>query len=655
MPPESIDPTLNAVDDKVETMARAAYRQFTGLLAKGVKPQKAMEQVRATFDPKYFDEIASVFGSLLDERWTADMVKRYEVGRVTLSRLMHRNWQEAESAVTGIVNQHLKGIQQARVLAGQLYTGYGLLAKEPLRWSGDQMALLPKALRELVKDPVVRGVLSAAARKAATARIRTTALRSAYEQALKSDLTLAGRARLDSMLKVAMEEKLRYFASRIAQTELARVHAISRGQELMADQTISVVQWRLSGNHPREDICDLFANVDNYGLGPGCYPKELAPRPIAHPFCRCRLRSRPDLQASNARFDPGAERAYLAKLGKRQAARVAGSQSKLLDIEGGARALDVLNEGKQAAFKVPLLGSAAPSVPVVAAPKKPEPVAAPPLPPPAGSGLPAFVAQKTVAAASKFAEQIIAARGAVDYVKGSAGEELVRFKHVGVKRSFTYTADAAAKLYGKARLAGMEIEAANVVNEWLIEAAKYADSIGIPRLRSVTSASGSRALASMGDGVLAVSKRATVTVGRRMPALMEQRTAKAIEYGKARPGNGVAVPANALDYFSNEVESLRSVLWHEFGHHVHQQFKVTSRAEYLGAAGRNTTELESRLRALIAERRAKGEVFLPSRYANTNMKEFFAENFSLYKMGRRELISPWVVDVIQKIEQGIMP
>jgi hypothetical protein len=53
----------------------------------------------------------------------------------------------------------------------------------------------------------------------------------------------------------------------------------------MAEKSLTVLQWKMSITHPMVDICDMHANLNKYALGAGCYPKELAPKPPAHPHC----------------------------------------------------------------------------------------------------------------------------------------------------------------------------------------------------------------------------------------------------------------------------------------------------------------------------------------------------------------------------------
>lgn len=124
----------------------------------------------------------------------------------------------------------------------------------------------------------------------------------------------------------------------------------------MADDAIDVVQLVLSGSHPKTDICDLHARADLFGLGPGCYPKAKAPRPTFHPLCRCRLRSGPDLFASDARERPGGARAYLRSLGKSEAARVMGSRGKLQAVLNGADPLAVVNKAVPEGYRTVRLG-----------------------------------------------------------------------------------------------------------------------------------------------------------------------------------------------------------------------------------------------------------------------------------------------------------
>jgi len=47
--------------------------------------------------------------------------------------------------------------------------------------------------------------------------------------------------------------------------------------------------WNLSPSHPRYDLCDEYANQNNYGLGRGVFPFDDVPE-IPHPLCLCWLK-----------------------------------------------------------------------------------------------------------------------------------------------------------------------------------------------------------------------------------------------------------------------------------------------------------------------------------------------------------------------------
>jgi hypothetical protein len=79
-----------------------------------------------------------------------------------------------------------------------------------------------------------------------------------------------------------------YAAMRLARTEINNAHhhtSIRMGQER---PWVTGFEWNLSRSHPKPDPCDELAEADDYGLGPGKYPKSSAPdRP--HPQCLCFL------------------------------------------------------------------------------------------------------------------------------------------------------------------------------------------------------------------------------------------------------------------------------------------------------------------------------------------------------------------------------
>lgn len=99
-------------------------------------------------------------------------------------------------------------------------------------------------------------------------------------------------------------------------------------------------------------------------------------------------------------------------------------------------------------------------------------------------------------------------------------------------------------------------------------------------------------------------------------------------------------PHNALEFFDEGVDSIRNTIYHEYGHQVHQQYNVKT------ISGYQAPPLERVLDKIITN---KSRV-TPTRYADTNYKEFFAESFSLYHMGRKDLLDPVFIKLMESLE-----
>jgi len=106
--------------------------------------------------------------------------------------------------------------------------------------------------------------------------------------------------------------------------------------------------------------------------------------------------------------------------------------------------------------------------------------------------------------------------------------------------------------------------------------------------------------------------------------------------------SAIARPHHAGSYFKGGEKRMTSVVHHEFGHQIHQQFGVK--------ASQQTPPLENVLNQLFKDKRT----VTPTKYAGTNHKEWFAENYSLYSMGRKDLVDPLIKDLLQQMEKGII-
>lgn len=83
--------------------------------------------------------------------------------------------------------------------------------------------------------------------------------------------------------------KMDYNARRIAFTELQNARTEAEIQYFRADPLVGAVRYLLApdrGTQDMPDECDVLAQTNWYGLGPGIYPVDKVP-PNPHPFCRC--------------------------------------------------------------------------------------------------------------------------------------------------------------------------------------------------------------------------------------------------------------------------------------------------------------------------------------------------------------------------------
>jgi len=71
-------------------------------------------------------------------------------------------------------------------------------------------------------------------------------------------------------------------AKRVFRTELNRAHGEAYQAAAFAHPDVVGTRFLLSPNHKKQDICDMHANVNRYGLGRGVYPDGQNPWP-AHP------------------------------------------------------------------------------------------------------------------------------------------------------------------------------------------------------------------------------------------------------------------------------------------------------------------------------------------------------------------------------------
>lgn len=88
------------------------------------------------------------------------------------------------------------------------------------------------------------------------------------------------------LIRPDVQGGISYAAKRLGRTELNNAFHETTIRSAVAQPWVQGMGWNLSGSHPRLDICNEYAEQDNYNMGSGVYPSRLVPgKP--HPQCLC--------------------------------------------------------------------------------------------------------------------------------------------------------------------------------------------------------------------------------------------------------------------------------------------------------------------------------------------------------------------------------
>lgn len=359
MTPEEQYRLLRGTSREIDEAVEKAFESLMRKIRAGEDPRDAVRAVMDSFTGEYAEIYAAGLSVVIGESIGSAAALSRQVGRITLSQRFYAQAEATSVVVQSVVQRHVQGFQQSRELALDLFEGYEFRDEEVIVMDRRNQEL-PRYMREaLLDDPAITNGFRRAFARIQVENLRTPELRAAYRQLLQEIDSIelgAGDEHLARKLRVAFYERMRYFAKRIAETELHRAYAEADAREILADDEIQYVQWRLSPMHPVEDICDYFAGLDRYGLGPGVYPKELAPVAPAHPFCKCVLSPRLDLTGMQPTLIDDAEQKFFAQWSPDNQRRIAGSNAKLERIRRGESAWDVHNSRIEPEYQVKRAG-----------------------------------------------------------------------------------------------------------------------------------------------------------------------------------------------------------------------------------------------------------------------------------------------------------
>lgn len=256
----------------------------------------------------------------MQEAWTSD--------GLTLSTRLHNNAAKIQRDTAEVIRQSLKRGKSIKQMARAIFEGYGnggTIQKDKLpkyiemvrrlKWpnylNDDEVAQFKHVLRQTERQ--VR-------------QNTTPSLRAAYTGLIKA-VDEASAIDLSKSVNVAVQEKARYNAERIARTEAARAYADGQMLRYNNDDDVVALKWQLNSRHHVCDICDVYANADFYGLGKGIYPKDKFPTLPAHPHCLCKITPvydfEVDIHKAEENIEEGGKR-YINSLSKVNQERILG-------------------------------------------------------------------------------------------------------------------------------------------------------------------------------------------------------------------------------------------------------------------------------------------------------------------------------------------
>ena len=212
------------------------------------------------------------------------------------------------------------------------------------------------------------------------------------------------------------------------------------------------------------------------------------------------------------------------------------------------------------------------------------------------------------------------------------------------KNSFRFR--NASKNVGKVQIRGLNEQEATLVTAIFDELNELAVKYNVPKLRGLKVSPSKRYNGAMGDGILYLGSQFI----NNNTALGKLKTTK-WKYGDDITKRPFSVKA----YRSDPVDRIRSTMYHEFAHHIHQMKYVNNPSDY---GYRFTPLIEKKVAKLIRDERAKvpfaKRLIGNSEYGDTNPQEWFAEQFSAYTFGMTDKVHPSFIKLIKEIEDEVV-
>lgn len=290
------------------------------------KKYPVMQTMQGEIEDQLRDEMSRGYGMRLDPDDVGEaLALSWAEDGLTLSERTTAGSEIVKGFVRSAIADEIRKGTSYTKLARKIFDGYkrgGLIPEQDI----------PQFMHDLYKASAGPGYTERAFNadfkevKRYLNKLNTPGMRAAYN-AISNAIAERNEEKLDRALYQSTQERTRYYAERIARTEMARAYNDGAMAKYMADDDVEAVQWKMSGSHPSYDICDLYATADLYGLGPGIFPKDKVPILPAHPNCMCHLK--PIIAGTlkrnepRERFEQGA-REYISKISKHHRERLFG-------------------------------------------------------------------------------------------------------------------------------------------------------------------------------------------------------------------------------------------------------------------------------------------------------------------------------------------
>ena len=203
-------------------------------------PNMLMSEILNDYLKKYNDKVAEEINkeiSSLMNTLSAGIVapEFLPYTKPKLSSSLYKNAKDAARTTYNVMQEHIKNQSTINEIREVLYDGYGY----------DELLKIKKKLPRYLSQNVTEERIN---------RLKTAPLRNAYLKILNAK----NDREFQKALRVALEEKARYYALRIARTEEQKAFTLAEAFRNMEDG-VEFVKWTMSSAHKTVCICEFFA------------------------------------------------------------------------------------------------------------------------------------------------------------------------------------------------------------------------------------------------------------------------------------------------------------------------------------------------------------------------------------------------------------